>query len=52
MSSIMNGAYPGPGITLGPALTFGFLVAEHIAAEAPRERERPSPLLPASAAQG
>jgi succinate dehydrogenase/fumarate reductase flavoprotein subunit len=31
MSSVMNGAYPGPGITIGPALTFGFLVAEHIA---------------------
>jgi succinate dehydrogenase/fumarate reductase flavoprotein subunit len=34
MSSIMNGAYPGPGITLGPALTFGFLAAKHMAARA------------------
>jgi hypothetical protein len=25
MASIMRGAYPGPGITLGPALVFGFL---------------------------
>lgn len=25
MASIMEGAYPGPGITLGPALTFGWL---------------------------
>ncbi|NML42819.1 FAD-dependent oxidoreductase [Ramlibacter sp. G-1-2-2] len=25
MQSVMNGAYPGPGITLGPALVFGYL---------------------------
>jgi len=31
MSSIMRGAYPGPGITLGPALTFGYLAALHAA---------------------
>jgi len=31
MNSVMNGAYPGPGITLGPALTFGFLAAESLA---------------------
>jgi hypothetical protein len=28
MSSIMNGAYPGPGITFGPALAFGYLAAK------------------------
>lgn len=27
MQSVMNGAYPGPGITLGPALVFGYLAA-------------------------
>ncbi|MGZ8210150.1 MAG: FAD-dependent oxidoreductase [Burkholderiales bacterium] len=31
MSSIMNGAYPGPGITLGPALTFGYIAGRHLA---------------------
>jgi succinate dehydrogenase/fumarate reductase flavoprotein subunit len=31
MSSIMGGAYPGPGITLGPALVFGWLAARHLA---------------------
>ena len=27
MSSVMGGAYPGPGITLGPALVFGYIAA-------------------------
>lgn len=31
MGSIMNGNYPGPGITLGPALTFGYVAARHLA---------------------
>jgi len=31
MNSIMDGAYPGPGITLGPALVFGTLAAQAIA---------------------
>jgi len=32
MNSIMNGNYPGPGITLGPALTFAYLAARDAAA--------------------
>ncbi|MEZ2721327.1 FAD-dependent oxidoreductase [Paenalcaligenes hominis] len=31
MQSIMGGCYPGPGITLGPALTFGWLVGRQLA---------------------
>ena len=27
MASVMRGAYPGPGTTLGPALVFGYRVA-------------------------
>ena len=33
MASIMEGAYPGPGITLGPALTFGWIAGRRAAAE-------------------
>lgn len=30
MHSVMGGQYPAPGITLGPALTFGWLAGKHL----------------------
>ena len=29
-ASIMGGSYPGPGITLGPGITFGYIIARHM----------------------
>jgi len=30
MASIMDGTYPGPGITIGPAMVFGYRIALHV----------------------
>ena len=35
MASIMGGNYPGAGITLGPALTFGYIAGRHISGNDP-----------------
>ncbi len=34
MHSVMGGQYPAPGITLGPALTFGWIAGQHLAQRA------------------
>jgi succinate dehydrogenase/fumarate reductase flavoprotein subunit len=38
MASVMRGTYPGPGTTLGPALTFGYRVAMHAAGKSDLQR--------------
>lgn len=35
MHSVMGGQYPAPGITLGPALTFGWIAGRHAAQSMP-----------------
>ena len=40
MNSIMGGHYPSGGITLGPAMTYGFIAAETIAEGGAAEGER------------
>lgn len=42
MASVMEGAYPAPGITLGPAITFAYLAARHVARSPARTEADPA----------
>jgi hypothetical protein len=44
MHSIMGGAYPGPGINLGPAMAFAYAAAQALAAQGAGPSPRPQPL--------
>ncbi|NLY64263.1 MAG: FAD-dependent oxidoreductase [Alcaligenaceae bacterium] len=33
MASIMKGVYPGPGITIGPAIVFGYIIGEFVGSQ-------------------
>ena len=56
-ASVMRGTYPGPGTTLGPAIVFGFRVAQHASHGATHDGVRPrthssGARMPASRVQG
>ncbi|QHE84297.1 FAD-dependent oxidoreductase [Hydrogenophaga sp. BPS33] len=47
MASVMEGAYPAPGITLGPAITFAYLAGRHVAQRPPWTSTHPASAAPA-----
>lgn len=52
MASVMGGRYPSGGITLGPAMTFGYIAGHHLAGaaagaeKASRQAGQPTPVCP------
>jgi len=47
MASVMGGRYPSGGITLGPAMTFGYIAGRHLAGAADEAVPAAPPLAPA-----